>query len=81
MCRIMLQVSAIDSDCGVNAMVNYTLLDAPSKNNPFYVKSISGEICIASDLDYEVKQVYEFLVIATDRGMCECICIFSVTYY
>lgn len=61
-------MSAVDSDCGVNAMVNYTLLDAPSKTNPFFVKSISGEICVASDLDYESKSVYEFLVIATDRG-------------
>lgn len=52
----------------MNAMVNYTLLDGPSKSNPFYVKSISGDICIASDLDYETKNVYEFLVIATDRG-------------
>ena len=52
----------------MNAMVNYTLLDGPSKNNPFYVKSISGDICIASELDYETKNVYEFLVIATDRG-------------
>lgn len=64
----MLQVSAVDSDCGANAMVNYTLLDAPSKSNPFYVNSISGEICVAFDLDYETKNVYEFFVIATDRG-------------
>lgn len=63
-----LQVSASDPDCGVNAMVNYTLGESPSRTNHFYMKSVSGEICIAQDLDFESRSSYEFPVVATDRG-------------
>ncbi|KAB0799258.1 hypothetical protein PPYR_07138 [Photinus pyralis] len=61
-------VSATDPDCGVNALVNYTLGDGFGKQKEFEVRSASGEICIASNLDYETRNVYEFPVIATDRG-------------
>lgn len=63
-----LQVSATDPDCGVNAVVNYTLGDGFEKLREFKVKSDTGEICISSSLDYETRNVYEFPVIATDRG-------------
>lgn len=65
------QVSASDPDCGVNAMVNYTLgvIDSgPMKQMEFEVRPTSGEICISGDLDYETRNSYEFPVIATDRG-------------
>jgi protocadherin-16/23 len=61
-------VSATDPDCGVNAMVNYTLGEGFGKLHEFEIKSGTGEICIANDLDYEARSVYEFPVIATDRG-------------
>ncbi|KAK4886122.1 hypothetical protein RN001_002393 [Aquatica leii] len=61
-------VSATDPDCGVNAMVNYTLGDGFGKQKEFEVRSATGEICITSNLDYETRNVYEFPVIATDRG-------------
>uniref|UniRef100_A0A6P7F7B9 Protein dachsous n=1 Tax=Diabrotica virgifera virgifera TaxID=50390 RepID=A0A6P7F7B9_DIAVI len=61
-------VSATDPDCGVNAMVNYTLGEGNTKLKEFHVRSDSGEICISSALDYETRNVYEFPVIATDRG-------------
>lgn len=64
----MLQVSATDPDCGINAMVNYTLGDGLGKLKEFEVRSDTGEICISSGLDYETRNVYEFPVIATDRG-------------
>lgn len=63
-----MQVSATDPDCGVNAMVNYTLGDGFGKSSHFEVKSVSGEVCIAAELDYETRNAYEFPVIATDRG-------------
>ncbi|KAF5281948.1 hypothetical protein FQA39_LY00472 [Lamprigera yunnana] len=62
------QVSATDPDCGVNAMVNYTLGDGFGKHKEFEVRSASGDICITSNLDYETRNAYEFPVIATDRG-------------
>ncbi|KAM7351502.1 dachsous cadherin-related 1 isoform 2-T2 [Cochliomyia hominivorax] len=63
------QVSANDPDCGVNAMVNYTMGSMGLKTfTEFDVRSATGEICIARDLDYEKKQIYEFPIIATDRG-------------
>ncbi|CAD6998912.1 unnamed protein product [Ceratitis capitata] len=61
-------VSASDPDCGVNAMVNYTLGDGIKQLAEFEVRSATGEICIASELDYEKRNSYEFPVIATDRG-------------
>lgn len=61
-------MSATDPDCGVNAMVNYTLGEVSSRNTQFEVKSVSGEVCISGDLDYETRSAYEFPVIATDRG-------------
>ncbi|XP_050303550.1 protein dachsous [Anthonomus grandis grandis] len=66
--RCILKVSATDPDCGVNAVVNYTLGDGFEKLREFKVRSDTGEICISAPLDYETRNVYEFPVIATDRG-------------
>ncbi|XP_014247424.1 protein dachsous [Cimex lectularius] len=63
-----LKVAATDPDCGVNAMVNYTLGETSGKIPQLMIKSDTGEICIASQLDYETRPSYEFPVIATDRG-------------
>lgn len=62
-----LQVSASDPDCGVNAMVNFTLSE---NSGPFSIKSATGEICLVRSLDYETRKLYEFPVVATDRGEC-----------
>ncbi|XP_053960463.1 protein dachsous [Anastrepha ludens] len=61
-------VSASDPDCGVNAIVNYTLGDSIKQLAEFEVRSATGEVCIANELDYEKRNSYEFPVIATDRG-------------
>ena len=61
-------MSATDRDCGINGMVNYTLGDGFGKQKEFLVKSGTGDICVTSALDYETRNVYEFPVIATDRG-------------
>ncbi|KAK9891678.1 hypothetical protein WA026_015646 [Henosepilachna vigintioctopunctata] len=61
-------ISATDPDCGVNAIVNYTLGDGFGKLKEFEVKSATGEICITKELDYETRNIYEFPVVATDRG-------------
>lgn len=64
----LLQVSATDPDCGVNAVVNYTLGDGFKKLTEFDVKSATGDICISGDLDFEMRSSYELPIIATDRG-------------
>ena len=61
-------MSASDPDCGVNAMVNYTLGEGFKKLSEFEVKYGTGEVCIIGDLDYEKRSSYEFPIIATDRG-------------
>lgn len=62
------QVSASDPDCGVNAMVNYTLGDGFKKMMEFEVKHTTGDICISGTLDFETRNSYEFPIIATDQG-------------
>jgi hypothetical protein len=62
------QVSATDPDCGVNAIVNYTLGEGMRKLSDFEIRSDTGEVCISGDLDYEARNSYEFPIIATDRG-------------
>lgn len=61
-------MSATDPDCGVNAMVNYTLGEGLKKLRDFEIRSGTGEVCISGDLDYETRNSYEFPIIATDRG-------------
>jgi len=65
---VLFKVSASDPDCGVNAMVNYTLGEGFKHLTEFEVRSASGEICIAGELDFERRSSYEFPVLATDRG-------------
>lgn len=38
------------------------------KLSDFEIRSDTGEVCIAGDLDYEARNSYEFPIIATDRG-------------
>jgi len=66
----LLQVQATDPDCGVNAMVNYTLAGSRVENEQLLVRSDTGDICIRSPLDRETVPYLELPVIATDRGLC-----------
>lgn len=50
-------------------MVNYTLGEGFKKLTEFEVKYNTGDVCIMGSLDYEVRNSYEFPIIATDRGM------------
>jgi len=49
-------------------MVNYTIGEGFKHLTEFEVRSASGEICIAGELDFERRSSYEFPVLATDRG-------------
>lgn len=63
---LFFQMSAIDPDCGVNAIVNYTLGDGVSQQ--FSVRADTGDLCVSGPLDHESNSDFEFPVIATDRG-------------
>lgn len=65
---LMLQVSATDPDCGVNAQVNYSIGQGFGQLAAFSVQPQTGDICIASALDHEQRAVFEFPVVAMDRG-------------
>ncbi|CAG0919475.1 unnamed protein product [Notodromas monacha] len=66
----ILQVSASDPDCGVNAMVNYTIgMERGFGKFPeFSIEPTNGQVCLAGNLDREVRHTYEFPIVATDRG-------------
>lgn len=68
--KCLLKVSATDPDCGVNAMVNFTLgtdLSSPF-TGPFNVHARTGQFCLSDQLDYEHRKSYEIPISATDRG-------------
>lgn len=52
----------------MNAVVNYTLGEGFKKLTEFEVKYNTGDVCIIGSLDYEVRNSYEFPIVATDRG-------------
>ncbi|XP_043223379.1 protein dachsous-like [Amphibalanus amphitrite] len=64
----ILKVSATDPDCGVNAQVNYSIGHGFKKLDSFSIRADTGEICISAPLDHERRAIYEFPVVARDRG-------------
>ncbi|XP_064481266.1 protein dachsous-like [Ornithodoros turicata] len=68
--KCLLKVSATDPDCGVNAMVNFTLASDLSRPfmGPFDVNPSTGQLCLSAPLDYERRRSYEIPISATDRG-------------
>lgn len=68
--KCVLRVSATDPDCGVNAMVNFTLGGGASSDfrQHFAVHPSTGELCLTASLDREQRSSYEIPIAATDRG-------------
>ncbi|KAL1434854.1 hypothetical protein MTO96_001739 [Rhipicephalus appendiculatus] len=68
--KCVLRVSASDPDCGVNAMVNFTLGGGASSDfrQHFAVHPSTGELCLIASLDREQRSSYEIPIAATDRG-------------
>lgn len=77
----LLQVQATDPDCGVNAMVNYTLAGGRLETEQLLVRSDTGDICVRSPLDRETAPYLELPVIATDRGLCVTLLFLLHDYY
>ena len=61
---MILLVSATDADIGNSGLV-YSLLDTEH----FSVNASSGVVSLILPLDFETQQRYNFIVIATDRGV------------
>ncbi|XP_076362796.1 protein dachsous-like isoform X2 [Tachypleus tridentatus] len=63
-------VSATDPDCGVNAIINYTLGKEIRSTVPedFRIDVDRGDLCINRALDFEMHSFYDIPVLATDRG-------------
>ncbi|XP_043275880.1 protein dachsous [Venturia canescens] len=66
--QCFVKVQATDPDCGVNSMVNYTVVAGKIGSEQLFVRSDTGEICVKSTLDREIAPYLELSVIATDRG-------------
>ncbi|XP_046326847.2 protein dachsous-like [Haliotis rufescens] len=64
--QCILQVSAIDPECGQNSPVTYDM-EGVGRPQEFSINSDSGKLCIASPLDYEQNPTYNFMVKASDR--------------
>lgn len=64
---VILTVTATDSDSGMNGDVVYSLSNKTF--GVFRIDSKTGEIYTVQEFDYSVKNVYNFLCHATDRGV------------
>lgn len=63
----VLKVQAYDADDGPNSEIDYSIV--PNEQFlPFTVDSVSGWILTTQELDRETNSVYDFLVVAKDRG-------------
>ncbi|XP_067313957.1 protocadherin alpha-7-like [Pseudorasbora parva] len=66
----IVQMNATDSDEGQNGQVIYALGNNVNDNlrGLFEVNSITGEIIVTGLLDFEVKDIYEIDIQASDKG-------------
>lgn len=67
---ISFQVLASDPDCGLNAVLSYSL-EPGTHLREFRMVEATGELCLQGPLDRETRDSYEFPVLATDGGQCQ----------
>ena len=60
-------LEAIDDDAGFHGDVRYFLQD-PGNNSVVLINSLTGELIVANNLDYEVQREWDLSVIAVDGG-------------
>ena len=67
----VLAVSAYDRDTGANAIIEYAFTPRTAEKNGeiFGINSKSGDIFLNGELDYEIKNVYQLIVTASDKGL------------
>ena len=61
------QVSALDHDTGLNAVVHYSIIGGNTQEQ-FEVEEDSGEISVVKQLDHETTKQYRLVIRAQDRG-------------
>ncbi|XP_074459994.1 protocadherin beta-15-like [Larus michahellis] len=72
---VVLRVTAIDRDEGVNGDITYQFRQAVGQSNSaFTIDPTSGEIKLTKPLDFEVAENHELSVRATDGGGLSAIC-------
>lgn len=64
---VVITVVATDADIGLNGQVAYAISATPGSAD-FSVDAISGEVKVASDLDYLTKNSYYLLITAEDNS-------------
>ncbi|GAA6083547.1 protocadherin alpha-3-like isoform X14 [Tachysurus ichikawai] len=67
---IIITVNASDADDGLNGEIEYTLRRSSKSNinDVFLLNSVTGEISVNGNIDYEENDVYRLNVQATDKG-------------
>ncbi|XP_026049729.1 protocadherin alpha-8-like isoform X23 [Astatotilapia calliptera] len=67
----LLTVNASDSDEGLNGEIEYSLKSKLRglSSDTFDLDSKTGKLVVKGRLDYEITQVYEIKVLATDKGV------------
>ena len=66
--HIITTVTATDLDSGTNAAIEYSILEA-ARSPEISINSTTGEIFIASSLNYETRREFDLTVMATDMGL------------
>lgn len=67
----LFQVLALDIDCGVNAVIRYSLIAETPRSEKFIVGRDTGEVCVKEPLDRETTAYHELQIRSTDKGLIE----------
>ncbi|XP_075066081.1 protocadherin gamma-C5-like isoform X29 [Mixophyes fleayi] len=67
---VNIKLNATDSDEGINSEFTYSIdhRTSQSAKEIFDIKPLTGEVYIIGDVDYEVSNIYELFIKATDKG-------------
>jgi len=66
--HIITTVTATDRDSAANAVIEYSIENADSSPE-IGINSTTGDIFVASNLDFETRREYSLTVLATDMGL------------
>lgn len=64
---VIIQISATDADEDLNSAIRYSIISGNTQSH-FSMDSITGEISVISQLDYETTRSYRLIIRAQDAG-------------